>query len=212
MTPYSVLKWRARCWQPHFLFSTEDYMRTQWMALLTATALISSAAAAQDSSGFAVLSGGVGANDREMIEAQQHNYSLKLVFSGQGGAFLSGVNVSLADKSGSTVLSSVTDGPILLAAAPAGTYKMTATAQGITKSMNVTAGKSLRTYQISFPISDDPELTDSDGSYLPKAASSMDNYNRAPVGYAPSNSMGYAPAAPAPAPAYAYPPTHTHGE
>lgn len=157
-------------------------MRMKWMAL-TATALMSTAALAQapvNDTGIPVLSGGVGSSDRAMIESQQNSYALKLVFSGQGGAFLSGVNVMLANKSG-TVLSTVTDGPILLASPPAGTYTMTATAQGITKTMKVTVGSSLRTYQISFPITDDAELTGSDGTYLPKARSSMDSYNSTPT-------------------------------
>lgn len=142
-------------------------MRTQWMALMTATALLSSAALAQTN--VAVLSGGVGMSDRAMIESQQHSYTLKIVYSGQGGAFLSGVNTTLADKAGNTVVSTVTDGPILLMAPSAGTYTLTSTANGITKTQKVTAGSGLRTYQISFPISDDPELTGMDGTYLPKS-------------------------------------------
>jgi|GEM_PF-3233040 len=158
-------------------------MRTQWMALMTATALMSSAVFAQETtaSGIPLLSGGVGGSDRAMIESQQSSYALKLVFSGQGGAFLSDVNVTLADKAGNTVLSTVTDGPILLVSPPAGTYKMTATASGIVKTQNVIAGKSLRTYQISFPIADDAELTGQDGTYLPKAASHMDGYYTEPT-------------------------------
>lgn len=189
-------------------------MRIYLIGLMTATALVTSAATAQplsyqtapasgsNAGGIPVLSGGVGQSDRAMIESQQANYPLKLVFSGQGGAFLSGVNVQLADKSGNTVLSTITDGPILLASPPAGTYKMTATANGISKSQNVTVGKATKTYQIAFPIQDDAELTDSDGTYLPKAASRLDQNQAAPAGYAPAPAgyapapAGYAPAAP----------------
>jgi hypothetical protein len=151
-------------------------MRTTFLSLMTATALISGAAFAQmetpaADNGVPVLSGGVGSSDRAMIEAQQANYRLKLVFSGQGGAYLSDVNVTLADKSGGTVVSTVTDGPILLLSPPAGTYKVTAVASGIEKTLSVTAGASgLKTYQINFPIRDDAELTDGNGVYLPKAS------------------------------------------
>ncbi len=168
-------------------------MRTQWMALMTATALISSVAFAQPTTtahDVPVLSGGVGMSDRAMIESQQSNYALKMVFSGQGGAFLSGVNVMLTDKTGNTVVSAITDGPILLVSPPAGSYKMSATVNGITKTRTVVAGKGLKTYQISFPISDDAELTTPDGTYLPKAAAPIDSYYSAPrvpaTGYVPA--------------------------
>lgn len=160
-------------------------MRMYWKALLSATALISTAAVAQGAAGIPTLSGGVGSSDRAMIESQQNSYALKLVYSGQGGAYLSGVQVTLADKGGNTVLSTVTDGPILLISPPAGNYSVTSSIGGHSKTQSVTAGSSLRTYQISFPISDDPELTSTDGTYLPKAASPVDRYNAAPV--APSH-------------------------
>jgi len=178
-------------------------MRNYVLALMTATALISSAALAQtpaSANGIAVLSGGVGYSDRAHIEAQQGNYALKLVFSGQGGAFLSGVNVTLADRAGNVVLSTITDGPILLANPPAGTYKMTAMVEGLEKTLNVTAGKKPKTYQISFPISDDAELTDADGTYRPQAATPYT---------APTPGTGYVPVAPMgyqPRPAYPYAP------
>ena len=172
-------------------------MRNHWLALAATTALISSVAFAQVTTpqGIPVLSGGVGSSDRAAIEAQQSSYALKLVYSGQGGAFLSGVNVSLTDKHGATILSTITDGPILLTTPPAGTYKLTSTVNGIVKTQNVTAGTSLKTYQISFPIKDDDDLTSPDGVYLPKAASPLDN------GYVPvqGGATYYAPAAPAPA-------------
>jgi hypothetical protein len=134
--------------------------------------------------GVPVLSGGVGASDRAMIESQQQNYSLKLVYSGQGGAFLSDVNVNVYNKAGEQVLSTVTNGPILLAKLPAGTYKVTSIASGIEKSQNITvADNGLKTVQVSYPIQDDPELTAQDGTYLPKSPSPAPTY--------------YAPVAPA---------------
>lgn len=152
-------------------------MRLSILALLTATAL-STAALAQE---IPVLSGGVGLSDRAEIEAQQHNYHLKLVFSGQGGAFLAGVLVNLTDKAGNSVLSAVTDGPILLSSPPAGTYKMTASVQGVEKTLNVTVpATGLKTYQIGFPIRDDDDLTDANGVYRPRAQSTLD-YVPSPV-------------------------------
>lgn len=182
-------------------------MRNHWKALMAATALISSAAFAQAPAGdIRILSGGVGASDRAMIESQQNSYALKLVFSGQGGAFLAGVHVTLADKDGTTIVSTVTDGPILLVAPPAGTYTMTAVASGIEKRQSVTAGSALRTYQISFPIRDDEELTSPDGTYLPKAASALDNSSYYAPGQVAPNAPVYAPA-----PAYApHPHAHPH--
>lgn len=142
-------------------------MRNFLMALGAGTALISTMALAQ---GVPVLSGGVGSVDRAQIEAQQNNYALKLVYSGQGGAFLAGVQVTLTDSAGAPVLATVTDGPILLASPPAGVYTLTSSVNGIEKSQKVTVGKELRTYNIVLPVKDDDDLTAPDGSYLPRAA------------------------------------------
>ncbi len=142
-------------------------MRSFTYFCLAATALISTAALAE----VPMLSGGVGKVERAQIEAQQGDYDTKLVFSGQGGAFVANVQVDVTDKSGASVASILTDGPILLLQLPAGTYHVHAATRNHEKSFNVTvSGKGLKTVNTVFPIKDNAELTDSNGAYLPKEA------------------------------------------
>ncbi|TAE83075.1 MAG: hypothetical protein EAY76_01900 [Alphaproteobacteria bacterium] len=69
-----------------------------------------------------VLSGGVGEESRAIIQQMQSQYPLKMVFTGQGGAYVSGVMVTIMDKHNNEVLSTVTEGPILLVNIPKGNY------------------------------------------------------------------------------------------
>ncbi|TAE34485.1 MAG: hypothetical protein EAY65_02345 [Alphaproteobacteria bacterium] len=69
-----------------------------------------------------VLSGGVGEESRATIQQMQSRYPLKMVFTGQGGAYVSGVMVTIMDKHNNEVLSTVTEGPILLVNIPKGNY------------------------------------------------------------------------------------------
>lgn len=48
------------------------------------------------------------------------------------GSYLSNVDVKILQKAGKQVLATVTEGPVLLADLPAGTYSLMATAEGKT--------------------------------------------------------------------------------
>jgi hypothetical protein len=102
-----------------------------------------------------VVTGGVGDEERAAIERMQKDFSLKLVFTGQRGIFLSDVDVKILDRAGNVVISNVTDGPMLLASLPPGRYVMQASVDGFTQQQNFSVGRSgLRTLHIRFPISD----------------------------------------------------------
>jgi hypothetical protein len=106
----------------------------------------------QNSTGVAYLSGGVGESGRAEIEAVQDQYSLKLVFAYTNGEFLAEVNVVITDATGNVLVSTEADGPWLLVALPAGTYKVAATVAGETKVENVSvAATGLKTLNMQWP-------------------------------------------------------------
>ena len=99
------------------------------------------------------VSGGVGEEDRAELEKVQRNYSLKLVFAGEGGVFLDDIHVLIMDSANNTVLTTDTEGPILLAQLKPGKYVVNADVQGITQKQNVTIKKNRQSnITIRFPI------------------------------------------------------------
>jgi hypothetical protein len=73
------------------------------------------------------VSGGVGGDERNAMQALRADYNLSLLFSVQGsGEYLSEVKVSITDKNGNTFLDTVSDGPMLLASLKPGHYTVTA--------------------------------------------------------------------------------------
>jgi hypothetical protein len=77
------------------------------------------------------VSGGVGGDERNAMQALRADYNLSLLFSVQGsGEYLSEVKVSITDKNGNTFLDTVSDGPMLLASLKPGHYTVTAEVDG----------------------------------------------------------------------------------
>lgn len=106
-----------------------------------------------------VVSGGVGQTSQSAVEEAQHNYNLKLVFTGDRGMYLADVNVDISDKTGKHIVSGVSDGPMLLAELQPGTYTVHASAEGYDATKRITVGKQLNTYQMSFPVKDNIEVS-----------------------------------------------------
>ena len=77
------------------------------------------------------VSGGVGGDERNAMQAIRADYNLSLLFSVQGsGEYLSDVKVSITDSKGNTFLETVSDGPMLLASLKPGRYTVTADLDG----------------------------------------------------------------------------------
>lgn len=106
-----------------------------------------------------VVTGGVGQSSQEAIEQAQKNFNLKLVFTGDGGMYLSDVAVSIRDTEGLEVIRGVTQGPVLLAELPPGRYTVEAQAEAFNKQRTVTVGRTMTTYQIAFPVKDNASLS-----------------------------------------------------
>jgi len=86
----------------------------------------------KNQNGIDFVSGGIGVSERAWLAAHAKSYSARLSFAQvPGGAYLSGVKVTIRNASGKTVLSTDTDGPMLYANLPAGRYQLEASLDGI---------------------------------------------------------------------------------
>ena len=124
-------------------------------ALLCATAF--STASANDlgspySNPIPFLSGGVGDASMAQLTAREKEFDLKLLLVGQSGSYLSDIRITITDASGIGLLVTTSEGPVLLANLPAGTYNIKAQKNGHTleQKLNVTPGK-LQTTYFRFP-------------------------------------------------------------
>lgn len=94
------------------------------------------------------ISGGVGVDECKALQADACNWPLQLMFSEvQGGttvgAWVSDVDLKITDKDGNAVLSTITEGPLVLVKLPPGTYSMTANYLGklATRTITIQEGR-----------------------------------------------------------------------
>lgn len=67
------------------------------------------------------------------MQARKAEFNLRLLFAEKGsGSYVAGVKVRLDDKSGKAILTLDATGPIVLAKLPAGSYRVSAEANGKT--------------------------------------------------------------------------------
>ena len=93
------------------------------------------------------ISGGVGGDEREAMQAMRADYNLSLLFSAQGsGEYLSEVKIGITDKNGNTFLDTVSDGPMLLASLKPGHYTVTAEVDGQVAHKKATIATNKRTF------------------------------------------------------------------
>jgi hypothetical protein len=120
-------------------FLGEYEMRTGHKIFMAALALgLASAAYAQDGlpptqtyGSVSFVTGGIGLDESTAMKAAQKDYTLSLLFvQTRRGEYLADVKVSIRDHAGKTVLEAVSDGPMLLAKLPAGSYEVSAEHEG----------------------------------------------------------------------------------
>lgn len=81
--------------------------------------------------GITYLSGGIGKEEADYINARVRRYDLALYFVEQKtGKYLADVDLEIQDRSGNVVISKMIEGPIFLAKLPRGRYKIVATESG----------------------------------------------------------------------------------
>lgn len=85
--------------------------------------------------GIPYASGGVGADERAIMQSLASHYNLRLQFADRSGHFLGDVWVMLQ---GPTLLQAMSDGPLFMANLPPGTYRLTVTASGVPQERTVT--------------------------------------------------------------------------
>ncbi|MEN9901706.1 MAG: hypothetical protein RL651_370 [Pseudomonadota bacterium] len=98
------------------------------------------------------ISGGVGDDSMAQLTAREKEFDLKLFLVGQSGTYLSDIRITIIDANGTGVLLTTSEGPVLLANLPAGTYSVKAQKNGhtLTQKISVTPGK-LQTTYFRFP-------------------------------------------------------------
>ncbi|RQS76971.1 carboxypeptidase regulatory-like domain-containing protein [Burkholderia sp. Bp8963] len=98
------------------------------------------------------LSGGIGSDQSAAIKEQMRDYPLVLEFAGRAGSgdndYLADIPVNVTDAHGNQVLSTVTQGPFLLATLPDGRYSVTATYNGQTQRRNVQVHASSHVHEV----------------------------------------------------------------
>ncbi len=95
--------------------------------------------------GVSYAAGGVGVEERKIMEKMAHRFNLKLVFAVNKGDYLASVSVAIAKPTGEVLVNTVADGPWLLADLPNGTYEVTARCRHDKKVRQVKVNGGLRT-------------------------------------------------------------------
>ena len=99
-------------------------------------------AVVQNTGNVTYVSGGVGQESLDQLSSITREFNLKLVFALNSGAYLSGVQVQIADAKGTTILDAMSDGPWFMAKLPTGNYQVMATVAGKVEKRRVTVGPS----------------------------------------------------------------------
>ena len=115
-------------------------MKTLYLALILPCVLFSLTSLAEESAiqpqtqgEVTFVTGGVGIDERNELDASRANYNLSLLFSVQGtGDYLSDVKIRITDLKGKIFLETMSDGPKLFAKLPPGRYIVIADLNGET--------------------------------------------------------------------------------
>ena len=84
------------------------------------------------------VSGGIGYEGREEMQAAEKDHNLKVVAAEKNGDYLAEVKVVVESAKKERMLETTMEGPILLAKLPPGTYTVRATFDGDTQTRTVT--------------------------------------------------------------------------
>lgn len=95
---------------------------------------------AHESNGIRYMSGGVGLDSREALQAKAGDYNLMVILAVADGHYLGGAALTIRDRTGKTVLDIEAQGPWTLTKLAPGTYTVDAKAGGVTRSGRVTIG------------------------------------------------------------------------
>lgn len=103
----------------------------------------------QSSGGVPHVSGGVGKDSIERLNALARDFNLKLVFALKSGNYVSDVKVTITDTAGKTLVDTISAGPWLMTKLPTGSYQIGATFAGQTIKRQVSiSSATLRTIDL----------------------------------------------------------------
>jgi hypothetical protein len=113
--------------------------------LLLCAALVPLANAAGDATvhttgGVSYVSGGIGVESIDRLNALAAQFNVKLVFALNSGAYVNGVQVAIIDAAGKSILKTLSEGPWLLARLPVGNYRIVATLSGQAQERQIAVG------------------------------------------------------------------------
>lgn len=129
---------------------------TAAVLLLAGSALVPVAYAAdtegvQQSGGISYVSGGVGADSSDRLNALAKDFNVKLVFALKSGDYVSEVAVAIVDAAGKSLVNTKAEGPLFLARLPRGNFKISATFGGRTETRTVAiSAEKLQTIDFRF--------------------------------------------------------------
>lgn len=113
-----------------------------------------------DQNGITYLNGGVGSEEQTMMRSVRADYNLQLTFAtNSSGAYRSDVQVDIVDAKGNVLVSRPNAGPMFFAKLPAGTYRLTAAAEGKTFKRTIKAGSGVKEMTLHWDgdSQDDPD-------------------------------------------------------
>ena len=120
-----------------------------------------------DKDGIDYITGGVGSDEMERLQAREREFNLKLVFTLAEGNYVSDVAVVVKNKAGNPVLVLHAPGPLVLAKLPRGAYVVEATYEGRTQTRRIDVNERMRTEYVRWPSNPEtdfpgPKATDRD--------------------------------------------------
>lgn len=84
------------------------------------------------------VSGGIGQDEVESMRKMAPDYNLRLMFVGTGGEYLADIDTRIRAANGTVVLAVVSEGPLLYVRLPSGSYRVSATYNGVVRQAMVT--------------------------------------------------------------------------
>lgn len=94
--------------------------------------------------------GGIGSPRSTAMRAEMHRHPLSMMFATPSGEFRAGVDLTIRDAAGKTVLSVPQTGPICLIDLPAGRYKVEVASDGKSRTQSVNVGGGPRSLDFHF--------------------------------------------------------------
>jgi len=101
------------------------------------------------------VSGGIGKDESDAMKQAASRYSLAIEMASPASPraqYVADVKIDIRDQRGATVLSTISDGPMLLANLPPGRYTVTAAKSGTSQQRSIVVGSGARPrVMFSFP-------------------------------------------------------------